>query len=285
MAQNSRTEPSGAVTGVTVGASGTTRQHQALPHRALGMRTLFVGAGIMALGMVALATWMIHDSRTLIWDRAVQASENVTVTLAHEIELNAESYDLAMQAVASGLSLPGLSPAARRQVVVDHAVNAPYFGAMLVVDETGRIVIDSSRAVPSPRNLAGRDYFQVQRDHSPGLFVSAPVRRESESDWRIYFSRRLEHPDGSFAGIVASSIHLNYYRNLFERVALGRNGSIALFRSDGIVMMRVPYEERLLGTSMAQARVFEELDKAPYGTFETIAAVDEVPRLYAYRRV
>ncbi|MBV8652244.1 MAG: PAS-domain containing protein, partial [Alphaproteobacteria bacterium] len=90
---------------------------------------------------------------------------------------------------------------------------------------------------------------------------------------------------GSFAGIVASSIHLNYYRNLFERVALGRNGSIALFRSDGIVMMRVPYEEGLLGTSMAQARVFEELDKAPYGTFETIAAVDEVPRLYAYRRV
>src|ERR1700722_20524991 len=104
MAQDTRTEPARSVAEVTAGAPYTTGQHapqhHARRHHALGMRTLFVGAAIMALGMVALATWMIHDSRALIWDRAVQASENVSVTLAHEIELNAESYDLSMQAVA-----------------------------------------------------------------------------------------------------------------------------------------------------------------------------------------
>jgi signal transduction histidine kinase len=279
MMQDTGTERLGSVDGVM-----SRSQHSFGQLRARGMRTLFVGAGVVAVGMVALTAWMVGDSRSLVWDRAVQGSENVAVTLAHEIERNAESYDLSLQAAAAGLMSPGTSQAARRQIVVDHASNAPYFGAMVVLDETGKVVIDSSTPTPPAHSLADQDYFRVHRDNSPGLFIGAPVRGPA-GEWRIGFSRRLEHRDGSFAGVIAGSLRLDYFRTLFEHVALGRNGSITLFRTDGTVVMRLPYVETNIDRSLAQAQVFRELVQAPFGSFVTDSAVDGVHRLYSYRQV
>src|ERR1700736_6232932 len=123
------------------GATSSARYGGLRPRRT---RALFIGAALVVFGMVAVVPWMIWDARRLAWDRAVQSSENLTTTLAQDIERNTETYDLSLQAVILGLRLPetrSTSAEARNQILFDRAATATHFGSVLVLDETGQAVI------------------------------------------------------------------------------------------------------------------------------------------------
>jgi signal transduction histidine kinase len=231
---------------------------------------------------------MSWNARQLAWDRAAQSAENVTATLANDIAHNIESFDLSLQAVVSGLRRPkaqSMSPELRDDILFDRAATAAQFGSILVLDETGRIVIDSRRQTPLGESLADRDFFRAQRDApAPGLFVSAPFR-DGRGDWLIALSRPLARQAGRFAGIVVGSLRLDYIRDLLESVELGANASITLFRTDGTMLLRIPYDERDLGRELANAQVFRYLKDKPSGSFEAISAFDGRRRLFAYRRL
>jgi signal transduction histidine kinase len=251
-------------------------------------RTLFAGAALVVCGLVALVPWMSWDARQLAWDRAAQSADNLTATLANDIAHNLESFDLSLQAVVSGLRHPEtqwMSPELRDDILFNRAASAPQFGAILVLDENGRIVIDSRHQGRLGESMADRDFFRVQRDATvPGLFVSAPFRSR-RGEWQIALSRQLDRQDGRFAGIVVGSLRLDYIRQLFESVELGANASITLFRTDSTIMQRIPYDERGLGRQLASAEVFRHIEEKTSGSFEAISAFDGERRLYAYRRL
>jgi hypothetical protein len=62
-------------------------------------------------------------------------------------------------------------------VPFDRSATAKDMGSLLVLDETGNVIIDSKADPPRRVNVADRDYFRVQRD-SPnvGLYVSHPFQ-------------------------------------------------------------------------------------------------------------
>src|SRR6185369_302837 len=155
-------------------------------------RTLFAGAGLVVFGLVALVPWMLWVERELEWERATQSADNLTLTLANDIAHNLESLDLSLQAVLSALRHPetaGMSASLRDDLLFDRSVSAPRFGAILVLDRTGRVVIDSRGEARVGGSLAERDFFRAQRDATaPGLFVSAPFRSK-RGDWLITLSR------------------------------------------------------------------------------------------------
>jgi signal transduction histidine kinase len=251
-------------------------------------RGLLAGAALVVCGLVALVPWMLWDERELEWERAAQSADNLASTLASDIAHNVESLDLSLQAVVAGLRRPQtqwMSPELRDDILFDRAATAPQFGAILVLDETGRIVIDSRHQSQLGESLADRDFFRAQRDATaPQLYVSAPFR-SGLGDWLIALSRPLDRRDGRFAGVVVSSLRLEYIRHLFESVDLGANASITLFRTDGTTMLRIPYDESSLGRHLPNAEVFRQLEDKPFGTFEANSAFDGQRRLFAYRRV
>lgn len=253
-------------------------------------RIILIGAAAAICGVAALTAWMIWDARRVTETHAIQSSENVASALAHDIERNIEIYDLSLRAVIDGLNTPGIwnvSDEIRNQILFDGAANAEDLGAIFVLDENGDVILDSRSDPPRHANFADRDYFRVQRDRKDvGLYVSIPYEaRLLDKTWSIAFSRRIEHEDGSFAGVVIGSLRLDYFRRLFDSVDLGPNGRVTLFRSDGSVVMRIPYDVSNIGTKLGQSEIFQQFPHLHTEHFEAPSKRDGIERLFVVQQI
>ncbi|MEB0013940.1 sensor domain-containing diguanylate cyclase [Glaciimonas sp. Gout2] len=250
-----------------------------------------IGASVaIACVILSIAAWMLIEMRHDALARAEESAFNVSLLVERDTARTLEVYDLSLQAVIAGLSHPGvmnLSPDLRQMVLFDHSATAQHMGALLVLDETGNVVIDSKSESPLRENLAQSDYFKVHRESpSVGLYISRPFEPPmAPGSPSIALSRRLSHSDGSFAGVVVGTMHLNYFRNLFAGMNLGTNGSMALMLADGTMLMRLPYDAKAIGQSLMGTANYTRFSHSPSGDFFGTAAIDAVQRWYAFRHI
>ena len=250
-----------------------------------------IGASVVIAGAIlAIAAWTLVEMRQDALTRAQEAATNVSLLVERDTARNLEVYDLSLQAVIAGLEHPGvrdLPPDLRRMVLFDRSATAKDMGSLLVLDEAGNVEIDSKSESPPRVNVADRDYFAVHRD-SPnvGLYISHPFEpRLNGGGISIALSRRLSHPNGSFAGVVVGTLRLNYFRNLFAGMHLGAGGSMALILADGTMLMRRPYDAKVIGRSLMGTANYTRFTQAPSGDFFGTAAMDGVQRWYAFRHI
>jgi len=250
-----------------------------------------IGASVVIAGAIlAIAAWVLVEMRQDALTRAQEAATNVSLLVERDTARNLEVYDLSLQAVIEGLEHPGvrnLPPELRRMVLFDRSATAKDMGSLLVLDEAGNVSIDSKSESPRRINLADRDYFTVHRDSSTvGLYVSHPFEpRLNGGGVSIALSRRLSHADGSFAGVVVGTLRLNYFRNLFAGMHLGAGGSMALMLADGTMLMRRPYDAKVIGRSLIGTANYSRFTQATSGDFFGTAAIDGVERWYAFRHI
>ncbi|PRG20431.1 sensor domain-containing diguanylate cyclase [Burkholderia multivorans] len=248
-----------------------------------------VAVGVLiAFALMGLCILQLFQSRQDALDRARETSRNLALVAERDITRNVELYNLSLEAVLQGLRRPDVmaaSPALRRGVLFDHAMTAQYLGSMLVLDAQGNIVLDSQNDVPRHGNFSDRKYFTVHRDHADvGLYVSDPfASRLRGGTPSIVLSRRVSNPDGSFAGVALIAINLEYFHKLFAGLALGPHGSISLIGTDGIMVMRQPYELNTIGRDISQAATFRRFRSAPEGSFLERSSIDGVRRLYYFK--
>ncbi|RKF35907.1 diguanylate cyclase [Paraburkholderia fungorum] len=249
---------------------------------------IILGGIFTALVMVSLCATVLYQGRMDAMDRARETSRNLALIAERDIERNFELYALSLQAVVDGMRDPAvlsLPPGLRRQVLFDRAATAKYLGSMLVLNASGNIVVDSAGDVPRQGNFSDRKYFTVQRDNpNVGLYISDPfASRLRNGTLSIALSRRLSHPDGSFAGIVLIAMNLEYFHNLFAGLSLGPHGAVSVIGSDGIMVMRQPYNVHTIGRDISKASTFRQFRSAPEGSFSETASIDGVRRLYYFR--
>ncbi len=251
---------------------------------------IIVGALVVACFMVGLFGVVVFQSRADALARATETSRNIALIAERDIERNLELYALSLQAVIDGVQTPeimALSPRIRRAALFDRAASASYLGSILVLDATGQVVLDSLTDTPPNFNFADRKYFTVQRDNpNAGLFVSNPyysrLRGGSPS---IALSRRISKADGSFGGIAMVAVQLAYFHDLFSGLALGRHGSMALIGSDGVMIMRQPYDPKIIGRDIHTASTFRQFLTAPEGSFTDTSTIDGTRRLYYFKHL
>ncbi|HLY44499.1 MAG TPA: ATP-binding protein [Stellaceae bacterium] len=252
-------------------------------------RPLVAGAAVVLVGVMLLTAWLLWDARRVAWEHAAQSSENVASTIEHDITHTIELYDLSLQAVVNSLRLPGigaLTPTMRNEVLFDHAATARFLGPIKVLDEAGRVKVDSQNLSPPEQDFADRAFFRTQREQPRlGLFVGAPFKNPRTGLWSIPLSRRLDHPDGSFAGVVVGTLRLDFFNYLFSLVDRGAGGTLALFRADGRLIDRVPYDENLVGHKFGKFALFRHYPQAKSGVFTATSIIDGVERLFAYRQI
>lgn len=251
---------------------------------------IVVSALVVACFMVVLCGAVVFQSRADAMARATETSRNVALIAERDIERNFELYALSLQAVIDGVHDPevmALAPRLRGEALFDRAASASYLGSMLVLDATGQVVLDSLTDTPPNLNFADRKYFTVQRDNpKAGLFVSDPyysrLRGGSPS---IALSRRISKPDGSFDGIAMVAVQLAYFHNLFSGLQLGPHGSVALIGMDGIMVMRQPYDPKVIGRDIHTASTFRQFLTAPEGSFTDTSTIDGMRRLYYFKHL
>lgn len=109
------------------------------------------------------------------------AAANLVATIASEIDRNIELYDLSLQAVVDGLRLPeiGKISAELRQVVLfDRAATAKDMGSILVLDERGKVVLDSRSLAPAEKTSRPAIFFRpICTEPMPDCSSAAPGLR------------------------------------------------------------------------------------------------------------
>jgi hypothetical protein len=85
--------------------------------------------------------------------------------------------------------------------------------------------------------------------------VGQPVRSRSSGVWIIPVSRRLDNPDGSFAGVALVAVRIAFFRSFYESFAIGEKDNIYL-ASDGRFLVRRPFRENDIGRDVSKGPVF-----------------------------
>jgi diguanylate cyclase (GGDEF)-like protein len=266
-------------------------QHVYVPPQSDGvpMRIVAALALVVVLGLAGLIALVLRDSRNDAWQQAIQSSRNVAIALERDIEHTVMVYDLSLQAVITGQAMPGIqsvSPEIRSGVLFDNAASAPYFGPTLLLDAAGNIVADSTSAAPPSANLADASWFRVHRDHQDvGLYISGPARDAADGAWCVMFSRRVNHPNGSFAGVAAGSLRLDYFQALFSRIDMGPGGVVGLISIDGRLLYRSPPAGADLVNEPGPGALMDRFAVARSGIFDGVARLDGVHRVYVYSQI
>lgn len=272
----SLTTPSHFETPLDVGSSSRSARSFLNARLCLGVAAI--------LGILIVSGWMLIMLRQQIWRAAEVRSSNLATVIAQDIDRNAEIFNLSLQAVLEGLGDPdvaGLSTNLKRMVLFDRAATARDFGAIKVLDASGRTIIDSTTDQVGSENYFDAPFFQVhKRDSLAGLYLSAPFYMKN-NDPVIAFSRGVTLPDGSFDGVVFGTMRLAYLRALVSKLNVGSAGSISVFRDDGTLMMRSPYDPRDLGKIVASAAAIPDTGHGEIQLFTRTSAIDGVDRLYA----
>ncbi len=257
--------------------------------RSLTPRTLLLCSALVSCGFFVFCSIVLLDAREDAARQAEQAAWNIVAVVEQDIARNVEWVDQSLQAVNDGLQLPGIwdySPQIRNMLLFGHPAQARYLGFVNALNELGEVIADSQQATPRGGNFAGRDYFNAHR-HDPRSidFIGRPFANTADQPGSLTISRRLSHPDGTFAGVVVASIKLAYFRDLFSRLDVGSHGSMTLVRTDGTILMRIPYDPNDIGRIIGSTSVFYEFLRTRVPRQEAESQVDHVLRRFNYKQI
>ena len=204
-------------------------------------RLLAALALVVIGGMWVYTAWTVHDLRRQAWATARHDALGLLGTSERAISRDIELYDLSLQTVASRLNLPALAGASsdlRQLALFDRVSQARGYGAILVLDETGKAFLDSGSLIPRRVDGSDRLYFTIHRDNPEvGLFIGRPWRTRLSGREMIPLSRRFTYADGSFAGVIVGAIEFAYLREVFDRLKGNSAFTVSLDFTDGRALM------------------------------------------------
>jgi diguanylate cyclase (GGDEF)-like protein len=251
----------------------------------LSAKLLIASSVVTVLGFSAICTSVMLDMRHSEEELARQTLENLASGIDTDISRNVELYDLSLRAVTANMVAPEIdqvSKPLRQLILFDHAATAKHFGAIQVFDATGKLIADASSLDPLPEDRSGEEYFQVHRDRSDvGLFISRPMLHRGS--YAIVLSRRISGDDGNFLGVVAGSIRFSYFHDLFGRLRLDPDDIITVFRHDGTVIMRTPFDLDVIGKNFGNMPGVRRALSEPSGSYTGLRTPTHTPRLYVWR--
>ncbi|NYT26312.1 diguanylate cyclase [Alcaligenaceae bacterium] len=244
----------------------------------------------IALGIGTLVLWQLHESRKAIWLRAEAANTNLLFTVSQVLQHTLEGVDhsirhsVAMMEKAAHGSGGEPFLDALDDSLLFAAANRPGLGVQLVLDERGGVLRASESLPSNDWDFSDRDYFRVHQERADaGFVIGAPFISRRDGQASVAMSRRWNHADGAFGGVVVQTLKLSMLHDLFSSFELGPDSGINVILSNGDVVVRFPYTGRHVGSSLSGTENFERALRDGQGSFMGVAAIDKVERLYVFR--
>jgi diguanylate cyclase (GGDEF)-like protein len=206
--------------------------------------------------------------------RVVQESDDALLALRRRYQKDSQNFDMA-------------SWVARTQSQKSLTVQ---FG---IAGSDGFIKQSSHGPLATPIYVGDRAHFKFQvEDTADQLYISAPVLGNITGKLAIEFTRRLSEPDGSFDGVVASSLDVQQLEKFFSSLDIGHDGVVSLVGLDGVLRARGganPEIHSFAGVEVVNSPMFraprQRSDGSYWNSAATSAKFDGVSRLISYRVV
>jgi len=241
----------------------------------------------VCLSMTIIVIWEAWSSRQYrLRDKEV-AMSNLAQTLASQAQASIKQADTLLFALVDRLENDGVDRSRLPRLLSAQRSELRQIHGLFVYDEAGQWVANSNGADQFGLNNSDREYFIYHRDNpGRGPHIGPSIKSRSSGEWIMPVSRRVNHPDGSFAGVALATIYLSHFLELYDSIDMGKNGVINLIADNATIVVRRPFNEVDIGTSLAKSPLFTQLlPKSDAGTATIKSMIDGVERVVGFRRV
>ncbi len=261
------------------------RQHRFSLTAELGASSL-----LLIVVLIALNAWHIWHTYQQALERSQSSTLNLTQALSQHASDTFMQAETTLEELAGQISRFGLGQdqlLRLHQVFQEKTRSLPQINAISVFDAQGKILVTATDRLPENQDFADRDYFRFHRDH-PELtpHIGKVITSRLSGKLILPISRRLNHPDGSFAGVLLESVMLNHFRNFYTKFVITDDSTLMLLLNNGTVLYRQPYDEKTIGTSIADTALFkEDINQNVSGLVTRSINNNRQWNLYSYRHL
>ena len=262
----------------------------ALPARMRPWTFYAAAAALMTLFILTLAASdAIHDRR-ILREEAEKDARTRAWLLERDLVGLLGRIDVALESAAHYFNEQARpDPARLQRYLATQARLVPEIESLLVADEKGIARVSSAETAVRPVDLSDRQWFFRQRDNpAQGLDFSGPSVGRLSQQPMLAFSRRLERPNGDFAGAVRAGLLVKELDAAFVRLAGDGEGTTALWTGDFVLVHRhpaVPDDRDEVLPGQRSERAAELLAGRAEGTLLVSSPIDGVERHFAFRRL
>ena len=250
---------------------------------------LFMFSAVVIVMLVGMATALMIYLRANELRDADHQMINIGAALAEQTARTVQSVELVLDGIEDQIKPLGFS---RGDPAVLHAILAAKIAGVPQIKQATLIAPDGkaaamSRAFPTPDLWLGdRPHFLRHRD-DPNLRLSIgePIQGRLTGEWLIIVSHRLEHADGTFAGVLDVALDPGYFEAVYRAATRAEGTAITLMRDDAVVLARYPREGATLGQQLVDSAIFRQIDSGALGAIHSVSRFTHEARIFAPSRV
>jgi len=245
---------------------------------------------LVCLSLAFIDGWRSWTARNIQLHEMGISTSNMTRAIAQHASDTIKAADTTLVGLVERVQAEGTGPrelSRLHALLVARVGELPQLQGLFVYDENGRWLANALPVTPTNVNNSDRDYFIYHRTHrDPKPYIGLPIRSRSTGVWIITVSRRINHADGSFAGVALATLSIDYFAKFYDSFDIGRHGAIVLALNNGIMLTRRPLLNDYTGKSMANTVLYRDsISKKAADTVFIVSAQDGVTRLNSFRHL
>jgi diguanylate cyclase (GGDEF)-like protein len=245
---------------------------------------------LVCLCLIGIDAWRSWTAREVQLQEVQIATSNLARAIAQQADDTLKEADTSLVNIVGIAEHDGMDEAALvhlHAVLVQDQVELPQVAGLLIFDDQGEWLTTSQAVMTPGMNNSDREYFKYHRDHPErGPHIGKPVLSRSTLQWVIPVSRRINHANGSFAGVALAIVSVGFFSDFYNSFDVGRAGAIGLANEDGTLLVRRPYSPSTVGLDVRDTDFYRTYKaRGPVGSAEIKSAQDGVTRLNSFRRL
>src|SRR6202011_178185 len=255
---------------------------------------IITGEIIAVVIIIIAAMWVmvgasIMVAREAAMDRARSEGRNLAIAFAGEVTQILDDVAGAMEIIAQRIR------AERGQFDIhDWAREIPLLSSATIqaaiIGPDGKLASTTLDPAPQPLDLSDREHIRIHLDgRFPGIFIGKPMVGRVSGKTTINLTRRVDADDGSFLGIITFALAPANLTALHTQINLGAHGTLTLVGLDNLIRARFTVESpdglSSIGQAIPSDAVPSNVPANGAGTFVKASAIDNIARIFSYRRV
>jgi diguanylate cyclase (GGDEF)-like protein len=235
----------------------------------------------LSAALIGIEAWQMWHVREASLRSAKIVTASLAESVSQQIDTTLKTADTVVSSLVLRVETEGVNPATLQRLyglMTSLAAALPAIHEMGVTDKFGNAIVKSLVPHPVGMNYSERDYFRfLSTNNTRDVFIGKPVKSKVDGSINITVSRRINAKDGSFDGIVVSSVSMEFFRKLFETVQVKSGGFISLVVDNGTPLASSP-------DSFGEGEL-EALIASPAGALEYLSPKDRVHRVGSYNHL
>lgn len=222
------------------------------------------------------------------------STQNIAKNLEANISGVFDKIDIGVFAVSREVERQLIKGSVNREEIngyIQHQIKQlPEIYGLRVTDADGNLLYGTDIPEGKPANVGDREYFKRLRENPNEEFViSKAIQGRISGKWNITHARRINHPNGSFAGIALAMFDVSYFDKLFSQLDIGKHGALGIRDLDFCLVSLHPKGKEpgsQIGSNVISKKTKEMILANPAtATYKTVFARDGKERVVTFRKI